>query len=239
MKLDFKGRHVVVTGGTGSLGSAVVKLLIDAGASCSIPCYDASELDDFAYRDHDNLFCRTGIDLTDEDAAATFYEGAAAHFGEPWASVHLAGGFGMGSIGDTDRAAFMRQINLNLLTCYISCRAAIGHIRKGGDGGRLVNVASRPALEPRQGAGMSAYTAAKAGVAALTRSLAAEVAEEDILVNAIAPSIIDTGPNREAMPEADHSKWPKPEEIATQVAYLASPQNHVTRGAVVPVYGKS
>jgi NAD(P)-dependent dehydrogenase (short-subunit alcohol dehydrogenase family) len=106
-------------------------------------------------------------------------------------------------------------------------------------GGRIVNVAARPGLEWRTGAGMAAYTASKAAVAALTVALAEEVAKDGILVNAIAPSIMDTPANRAAMPKADYSLWPKVEEVATTILFLASPENRVTRGGVVPVYGKS
>ena len=86
---------------------------------------------------------------------------------------------------------------------------------------------------------MTAYTTSKAGVAALTESLAAEVVEDNILVNAIAPSVIDTPQNRDAMPNANFDKWPKAEQLAQQIAYLASPENEVTRGSIVTVYGKS
>lgn len=239
MKLDFTDKHVIVTGGTGALGSAVTELLLDAGAQCSIPCYKKSELENFELKDHQNMFLKVGVDLTSEEATQVFYEDAVQAAGALWASIHIAGGFGMGKIENTGKADFMKQINLNLLTCFNSCRSAIHHIRKTGKGGRIVNVAARPALEPRQGAGMSAYTASKAGVAALSQALAAEVVKDDILINAIAPSIIDTPANRNAMPDADYDTWPKPAEIATQIAYLASPQNHVARGGVIPVYGKS
>jgi NAD(P)-dependent dehydrogenase (short-subunit alcohol dehydrogenase family) len=86
---------------------------------------------------------------------------------------------------------------------------------------------------------MGAYSASKAAVAALTRSLAEELADSGIWVNAVVPSIIDTTANRAAMPDADHDAWPKPAEIAETIAFLASPQNAVTRGALVPVYGRS
>ena len=86
---------------------------------------------------------------------------------------------------------------------------------------------------------MTAYTASKAAVAALTLSLAEALSESSIWVNAIVPSIIDTPANRAAMPDADHSAWPKSDEIAETITFLASPQNSVTRGALVPVYGKS
>ena len=112
-------------------------------------------------------------------------------------------------------------------------------IARNGEGGRIVNTAARPALEWRTGAGMTAYTASKAAVAALTAALAEEVAKAGILVNAVAPSIMDTPANRNGMPKADHALWPKVEEVAATIVFLASPENRVTRGAIVPVYGKS
>jgi NAD(P)-dependent dehydrogenase (short-subunit alcohol dehydrogenase family) len=111
-------------------------------------------------------------------------------------------------------------------------------MRQSG-GGRIVNVAARPGLEWRSGAGMVAYAASKAAVAAMTAALAEEVAKDGILVNAVAPSIMDTPSNRQAMPKADYAAWPKVEEVAATIKFLASPQNAVTRGAIVPVYGKS
>jgi len=132
----------------------------------------------------------------------------------------------------------MAQIDGNLVSCFLCCRAAVNAMLAAG-GGRIVNVTARPALEWRTGAGMTAYTIAKAGVAALTVALAEEVAKDGILVNAVAPSIMDTPANRAAMPKADHAGWPKVEEVAATILFLASPDNRVTRGAIVPVYGKS
>jgi NAD(P)-dependent dehydrogenase (short-subunit alcohol dehydrogenase family) len=109
---------------------------------------------------------------------------------------------------------------------------------KGGQGGRIVNVASRQGLEWRSGADMTAYTIAKSGVATLTTALAEEVAKDGILVNAVAPSIMDTAANRAAMPKANFDAWPKVEEVAATILFLASPDNRVTRGAVVPVFGR-
>ena len=141
-------------------------------------------------------------------------------------------------ITDIDKTALMAQIDSNLASCFLCCRAAVKAMLPAGSG-RIVNVAARPALEPRSGAGMTAYTVAKAGVAALTMALAEEVAKDGILVNAVAPSIMDTAANRKAMPKADHAAWPKVDEVAATIVFLASPDNRVTRGAVVPVYGKS
>jgi NAD(P)-dependent dehydrogenase (short-subunit alcohol dehydrogenase family) len=133
----------------------------------------------------------------------------------------------------------MGQIETNLVSAYLCCRAAVAAFRRAGGGGRIVNITARPALEPRQGASMTAYTAAKAGVAALTAALGEEVVKDGILVNAVAPSIMDTPANRKSMPKADYATWPKVEEVAATILFLASPENTVTRSAVVPVYGRS
>jgi NAD(P)-dependent dehydrogenase (short-subunit alcohol dehydrogenase family) len=240
MSHPFENRHIIITGGTGFLGSEVCEILLHSGAKLSIPVFVESELDHFANRDHRNVFTALHVDLTDEETTEAFYREAVETQGPLWASVHIAGGFAMGSIGDTSLEDFRKSIDLNLITCFNSSKAAVRLIRNnGGRGGRIVNVAARPALEPRLGAGMTAYTTSKSGVAAFTIALAEEVASDNILVNAIAPSIIDTPANRSAMPDADHDMWPKPEELARQIVMLISPSNSVTRGSIVTVYGRS
>ncbi len=175
------------------------------------------------------------VDLANEGDVARLYDAA----GGLWASIHLAGGFAMTAIAATAKLDIMKMVEMNFLSCHLCCAAAVRALRRQGRGGRIVNVAARPALEPRLAAGMAAYGASKAAVAALTEALAEEVAADGILVNAVAPSTIDTPANRTAMPKARHELWPKAEEIAATIAFLASPENRVTRGAVVPVYGRS
>ncbi len=229
--MDFSGKHVVVTGGTGALGSAVVGGLLAAGAACTVPYAVAAEAQRFAHAGDPNVTLIAVGDLGEEADVAKVYAGLT-----PWASIHIAGGFAMGKVVDTGKAALMAQLDTNLISCFLCCRAAVNAMRGGG---RIVNVAARPGLEWRAGAGMAAYTVAKAGVAALTVALAEEVAKDGILVNAVAPSIMDTPANRAAMPKADFNAWPKVEEVAATILFLASPDNAVTRGAVVPVYGKA
>lgn len=231
--MNLRDRHVVITGGTGALGSAIVGALIDAGAVCHVPWVIEAEQQRFAHRADTNVRMLQA-DLTDEAAVARLYESAP----QLWASIHLAGGFAMESVANTDKAALVRQLDINFVSCFLCCAAAVRTMRSHGNGGRIVNVAARPALEWRSGAGMAAYTASKTAVAALTVALAEEVAGAGILVNAIAPSIIDTPANRAAMPTADHAAWPKVDEIARTILFLASDDNKVTRGAVVPVYGR-
>jgi NAD(P)-dependent dehydrogenase (short-subunit alcohol dehydrogenase family) len=230
--MDFSARTIVVTGGTGALGTAVVGSLLDAGAACVIPYVHEAEAQRFPHRDKAKLIA-VG-DLADEAMVAKVFAGLT-----PWASIHIAGGFASGKVADTAKPALMAQLEGNLVSCFLCCRAAVNAMLAGKQGGRIVNVTARPALEPRLGAGMTAYTIAKTGVAALTAALAEEVAKDGILVNAVAPSIMDTATNRAAMPKANFDAWPKVEEVAATIVFLASPENRVTRGAIVPVYGKS
>ena len=232
--MDFRDRHVVVTGGTGALGTAVVGALLEAGAACHVPYLHEDEAARFPHREHRQVTLTALGDLADEAAVNTYYGGIA----KLWASIHIAGGFAFAPMETSDKTLLMGQIETNLVSAYLCCRAAVAAFRRAGGGGRIVNIAARPALEPRQGASMTAYTAAKAGVAALTAALGEEVVKDGILVNAVAPSIMDTPANRKSMPKADYATWPKVEEVAATILFLASPENTVTRSAVVPVYGK-
>jgi NAD(P)-dependent dehydrogenase (short-subunit alcohol dehydrogenase family) len=232
--MDFRDRHVIVTGGAGALGTAIVAALVEAGAVCHVPCLDEGEAHRFRLRDHRQVAVSVAGSLADETAVSRLYRGVP----RLWASIHTVGGFAAAPVRATGKAALMQQIDMNFTTCFLCCRAAIEAMAPSGEG-RIVNVAARPALEWRMGAGMAAYTASKAAVAALTVALAEEVAKDGVLVNAVAPSIMDTEANRQAMPKADHAAWPKVEEVAATVLFFASPANRVTRGGVVPVYGRS
>jgi NAD(P)-dependent dehydrogenase (short-subunit alcohol dehydrogenase family) len=233
--MSYAHRHVVVTGGTGALGTAVVTALIGLDAICHVPYLHEAEAQRFPYRENRNVMLVALGDLANEAAVEKFY-GAISPL---WASIHIAGGFAFAPIEKSDKALLMGQLESNLVSAYLCSRAAVAAFRKSGHGGRIVNIAARPALEPRTGANMTAYAASKAGLAALTQALAEEVAKDGILVNAVAPSVMDTPANRKAMPNADHAAWPKVEEVAATIVFLASPENAVTRGAIVPVYGKS
>jgi NAD(P)-dependent dehydrogenase (short-subunit alcohol dehydrogenase family) len=233
MLMDFRDRHAIITGGAGALGTAVAEALIGAGAICHIPCFNEAEAQRFALRDHKQVKLVIAGNLADETAIERLYQSVGAPL---WASIHLAGGFAAGPLREASVATIRQQIDMNLMTCLLCCRAAIGAMTGGG---RIVNVAARPALEWRTGAGMVAYAAGKAAVAALTAALAEEVAKDGILVNAVAPSIMDTPANRAAMPKANYDLWPKVAEVAATILFLASPENRVTRGGIVPVYGQS
>src|ERR1700684_2876117 len=231
--MDFRDRHIVVTGGAGALGSAVVEALVGGGATCHVPCFNEAEAQRFRLRDHKGVVVTVAGNLADEAVVTRFYQGIAPL----WASIHIAGGFAAAPLRENGAAALHQQLDMNFVSCALCCRAAVTTM--GNAGGRIVNVSARAGLEWRSGAGMVAYTASKAAVAAVTAALAQEVAKDGILVNAVAPSIMDTPANRAAMPQADYALWPKVDEVAATILFLASPENRVTRGGVVPVYGKS
>ncbi len=240
--VDFAGSHVVVTGGTGALGRAVIAELRASGAVCHVPNLIAAELADFPFPSDPGVHIGRDIDVADEAAVRRFFDGLPPL----WASIHLAGGFAIAPIAETSAADFTAQFRMNALSCFLCSAAAVNAFRArpepgpgGAKGGRIVNVSARPALEPRLGAGMIAYTASKSAVAALTQALAQETAGEEIWVNAVAPSILDTPANRAAMPGAQYDKWVSPADLGRMIVFLASPDNQVTRGAVIPVYGGS
>ena len=227
MNPDFEGRQVVITGGDGALGQAVVRAFLEAGATCHLPVFGPGWPEAPA-----GARVTGNLDLSEERTVAGYYAGVPSLA----ASVHLAGGFLAKAIAETTRADLDGQLKLNLVTTFLCCREAVKALRKSG-GGRIVNVAARIVEQPASG--MAAYSVSKAGVAALTRALAAEVRADGILVNAVLPSIIDTPANRASMPDADHDRWPKPDELARTIRWLASEENRLTSGALVPVYGRA
>lgn len=233
MASEMKDRNVVITGGTGALGTAVTTRLLAAGAICHIPCVESDTPPHFSLAGHDRVRLAFDVDLTSEASVGSYF----AAVGDLWASVHLAGGFAMAGVTETALADFQRMVAMNGVTCFLSCREAVRAMRATGQGGRIVNVAARPAVQPT--AGMTAYAASKAMVASMTQGLAEELEDDGILVNAILPSIIDTPANRAAMPDADHGRWPTAAQIAETIAFLASPGNGLTSGALVPVFGRA
>jgi NAD(P)-dependent dehydrogenase (short-subunit alcohol dehydrogenase family) len=233
MSANFTGCDVVVTGATGELGEVVARRLLAGGATLHLPVRDPETARTRFRAVGDRVRVGAVSDLADEAAVAAYYAGLPPL----WGSIHCAGGFAMSRIDATALADFKRLWDMNAASTFLCCREAVKAMR--GRGGRIVNVAAQPGVEPRRGGGMAAYAASKAAVAALTLALAEEVAADGIFVNAVVPSIMDTEANRRAMPDADHAKWPKLDEVAATIAFLASPENVATRAALVPVYGRT
>jgi NAD(P)-dependent dehydrogenase (short-subunit alcohol dehydrogenase family) len=222
-------RNVVITGGTGALGQAVVERLLREELRCHVTWKFEAELEHFR---HAGSVALHEVDCANEVGVADFYAGLPSVD----ASIHIVGGFAMAGVLDTTRDDFVSMFELNAVTAFLCSRESIRAMRGQGVG-RIVNVAARPAVQPT--GGMVAYTTAKAAVASLTQCLAEEVKADGICVNAVLPSTLDTPANREAMPGADFDSWPKLEEVAETIAFLAGSANSVTSGALVPVYGRA
>ena len=233
----LKDRHVVITGGTGALGVAVVRALVEAGAECHVPAIEtAVPADRFPAS---RVSVTLNVDLGDEAAVAAFYAKLPPLSGV----VNIAGGFAWAPIADSPLKVVQQQMAMNFFSCALSCREAVLNFRKAGQGGKtggkIVNITARPALNPRQGASMTAYTASKAAVAAFTVALAEELKGENISVIALAPSTIDTPTNRRDMPKADHASWLKPASIAELIVAHLSLGDPINSGALMPIYGKA
>src|SRR5690349_12797356 len=237
----LQNRVAIITGGTGALGRAVAERFLESGARVAIPYIVDAEVPLLNQRignrfGEKQLFLKRA-DVGIEAQVAGFVEEAAARFGKLDILVNLVGGFWGGkSIAETSLAEWQAMFDLNLKPTFLSCRAAVPIMKKNGYG-RIVSVTSRSGL---MGAGdFAAYAVAKGSIATFTASLAEEVLADNIMVNAIAPSTIDTEANRAAMPKAKHENWVKPEDIARAIAYLCSEDCRVTSGAVLPVYGRA
>jgi NAD(P)-dependent dehydrogenase (short-subunit alcohol dehydrogenase family) len=220
---------VLVAGGTGFLGTAVVRELIGSGHDVAATCIVEAERQRLATEPVELI----EADLFDPDAA----QAAVDAVDDLEAVVNLVGGFADGpKLHETDPAEFARLMQLNITPAFLLARAAMPRLMERG-GGAYVCVSARTALRPYPGGG--AYSVAKASVLALVKALDVEYRGLGVRCNAILPSVIDTPANRESQPNADHSKWVKPEEIAKVVRFLVSNDSAPTSGAAVPVYGRA
>lgn len=221
-------RVILVTGGHGALGSAVVQAALAEGLKVAII--------DHA-RGHgapDGVLELGGVDLTDPASAQQAVGAAADHFGRLDALLNIAGGFVWQTTEDAS-PAWDRMFALNLATALNASRAALPWLKASPEG-RIVNVGANAAI--KSAAGMGAYAASKSGVHRLTESLAEELKSTSVTVNAVLPSILDTDQNRKDMPDADPSKWVAPADLARVMLFLASPEARAVTGALLPVVGK-
>jgi NAD(P)-dependent dehydrogenase (short-subunit alcohol dehydrogenase family) len=224
---------VLVAGGTGALGSAVVRELLDSGYDCAVTWIVDRERER-AEAEFGHRAALVHADLTDPNGGA---EEAVATVEDLEAVVDLVGGFFSGPlVHETEWADFDRMMRLNVAPAFNLARAAMPRLLERG-GGSFVAVSARPALKPFPGA--AAYVTAKAAVLAFVQALDADYRSKGIRANAILPSVIDTPANRRDQPDADYSKWVQPAEIARVVRFLVSDDSAVTSGAAIPVYGRA
>lgn len=232
--MQGSAQTVIVTGGTGGLGSAVTRRFLDASWRTVVPWYDERELKRL---DSHPLLTLVQADLFDPASAADCVATGAADPDVPLtAVVNLVGGFAVGKrIHETPIEAFEEQLRLNLRPAYLTCQAALPHLIAAG-GGSIVCVSSRAAVRPFPGA--AGYATSKAAVLGLVDSLAVEYRDDGVRANAVLPSVIDTPANRASMPDADHGRWVRPEQIADVIFGLCA-GSEVVSGAHIPVYGRA
>lgn len=237
MSTRFSGKVALVAGGTGGLGRAVSLAFQNDGAQVVVTYRKQQEFDALSHAAESCGSRLEGhrIDVTDETAVNQLIENIVARHGRLDALVNAVGGYAGGvKLWEMETEVLDRMLALNLRSGYVLSRAAVRAMLKQGRGA-IVNVAAKAAFE--HPAGAAAYAASKAAAVALLDSLAAELKGTGVRVNTILPSIIDTEPNRQAMPKADFAKWPKPEDIARVILFLCSEDANVVHGAAIPVYG--
>ncbi|WP_353931859.1 3-oxoacyl-ACP reductase FabG [Okeanomitos corallinicola TIOX110] len=229
----MKGKQVLLTGGTGGLGLGVTPAVLAQGAELTIP-----------YRNLKDVERLKGI-LSPADIAriqfipANLEEESSvdkliSRMTKVDVLIHLVGGFSMGKTHEYSFYNWKREFELNLNTTFLTCKYSLTRMLEN-DYGRIVTIASRSGLEPARN--LAAYSAAKAGVIALTKAIADETKGTNITANTVLPSVIDTPANRQAMGEENADKWVKPESIAEVICFLASEAAKDVRGAAIPVYG--
>ena len=228
-------RSVVVTGAFGNLGLAVARAFRDQGAVVALLGRSPPPAPVGAQFPAPHCML-SGVDLTDMASAGTAMETVRATLGGVDVLVNVAGGFRWQTLEQGGVDGWEAMFAMNLKTTVVSTKAALPQLLQSPTG-RIINVGAGAATRPA-GAGMGAYAASKAGVHKLTESLAEELKERGITVNAVLPGIIDTPQNRADMPRADFSRWVPPEAIASVIVFLASEQAAAVTGALVPVYGR-
>jgi NAD(P)-dependent dehydrogenase (short-subunit alcohol dehydrogenase family) len=235
----FKNKSVLVAGGTGALGRAVSLGFLDEFGSVTVTYRRPEEfaLLKNAAGVHASSLRGEPIDATDEAAVSKLVESLVAKSGRIDTLVNAVGAYAGGTpLWETDSKVFDQMLALNLRSGFVLSRAIVPVMLKQGSGA-IVNVASQAAVN--HAAGAAAYAASKAAAVAMIDSLAADLKSTGVRANSILPSIIDTEANRKAIPNADFTKWPKPEDIARVVLFLCSDDAKLINGATVPVYGNS
>lgn len=235
---DMRDQVVLITGvgGRGQVGFAVAEALLKAGAKVVITARDPARVQrHVAALAPAGAVTGTGADLTKPEDASAVVATAVKTFGRLNGVVNAVGGLHhIAPLADTDDAAWDREVYSNLWTVYHVCRAAIGPLRETR--GAIVNFASRTALQPVKNLG--AYTVGKAGVVALTRTLALEELEHGVRVNALAPGMMDTEQNRNDTNDPAAVAWVGLDEVAATVMFLLSGAASTVTGQVVELVGR-
>jgi NAD(P)-dependent dehydrogenase (short-subunit alcohol dehydrogenase family) len=230
----MNGKTIVVSGAFGALGRAVVEAAANRGASVAALDVAPAAPSGLSERLGPNALLLGGVDLSSAEGAHKAMADVKARFGRIDALINIAGGFRSEPVETADIATWDRLFALNLKTALNASKAALPYLLESG-AGRIVNVGAAAAV--KAGAGLGAYAASKSAVHRLTESLAEELKNRGVTVNAVLPSIIDTPANRADMPNAVFSRWVAPADLAAVIMFLASDESRAVTGALIPVTG--
>jgi len=226
----MKGKIVLVTGANGGLGTHVTQAMLDAGATVAGVSRKIQQSDFKS-----SAFTAFPAEISTAAGAKNAVDVVLARFGRLDVVAHTVGGFAGGKpIAETDDTTFQSMLDLNLYSAFYLLRAVIPHLRKSGRG-RIIAIGSRAAVDP--GPGVGAYSASKAALVSLIRTVAAENKDAGITANVILPGTMDTPVNRKSDPNADFSKWVQPANVASLILWLAGDAGKEINGAVIPIYG--
>ena len=227
----MSARVAVITGADGGLGTHVTLAVLDAGFAV-VGVSPNIRQDSF---DHPH-FTALPATLNSLEAAKNAAATVISHFGKIDVLAHLVGGFAGGqTIAESDDTTFQRMFDMNVNAAFHTFRAVLPHMRRAGSG-RVIAIGSRAAESP--GATVGAYSASKAALVSLIRTIAIENKDAGITANVILPGTMDTPANRTAMPGADTSQWVQPASVASLIVWLTSDAGKDVTGAVIPVYGR-
>lgn len=226
---------IIITGAAGNLGKSVVEHFLNEDWQIGAAVGPG---DNPALFNGLNILTQK-FDLTNEESTSLFFNKVADKFGNVKGAVLTVGGFGMGNIENTGETELMEMYNLNFLTAFHSVKALLKIFEKQGTGGQIVLMGAKPALKPEAAKGSIAYALSKGLVIQLADIINASFAKEKIVCSVIAPSIIDTPPNRDSMPDADFSKWVKPENIAELISFIFSDSGKMLRKPVFRMFNES
>ena len=228
-------KTVIITGASGNLGQAVVKKFL---AEQYVVCGTVIPNDPVVIDIEEKNFEKIRVDLQQEEKAKQFIEQVIARQGKIDVAVLTVGGFTMGDIAGTNIAAITGQYKLNFETAYHVARPLFIQMMKQGSG-RIFLIGSRPGLDMKNSKGMVAYGLTKSLIFRLAELMNDEAKGTNVVTSVVVPSTIDTPPNRKSMPDADFSKWVKPETIADIIYFHCSDEGAILREPVIKVYGNS
>jgi NAD(P)-dependent dehydrogenase (short-subunit alcohol dehydrogenase family) len=226
-------KNLLITGGAGGLGQAVVKKFVAEGYHLIATVEKGTQL---PQTDNIDVY---ELDATNESDCRKFVKDITEKYKTIDAAILLAGGFAMGGFAETDGEALEKMYKINFLTAYFLAQPVFEHMLTQSEGGKIIFIGARPALQAEAGKNMVAYSLSKSLIFKLSELMNAAGKSKNVTTTVIVPSTIDTPANRKAMPDADTNKWVKPEDLAALMAFVCSETGSILRENVLKAYNES